>query len=85
MRHPRNFRHWLRSAQATSALCSGARARGLAAFASVRFRTCQWIEDEPSPDDACKCGRPVRGTGPWCAVHEVRVTRPVGPDKRDSE
>ena len=26
-----------------------------------RFAICQWIEGEPTADDACKCGRRVRG------------------------
>jgi hypothetical protein len=46
--------------------------------------TCQFIEGEPSRDDACKCGRPVHRAGsPWCAEHYRRVY--VRRDERDHD
>ena len=30
--------------------------------------TCQWIADEPSADDSCKCGKPTVN-GVYCAKH----------------
>ena len=41
----------------------------------VRFATCQWIDGEPRPDDACKCGQPVAEPGsPYCAAHARRAS-----------
>ena len=41
----------------------------------MKFRVCQYIEGEPSLDDACKCGAETDG-GPYCAAHKDRcVTR----------
>ena len=40
------------------------------------FRSCQWIEGEPSADDRCKCGRPVQpdeSNWPYCAEHLKRA------------
>lgn len=34
---------------------------------------CQWIEGEPSADDACKCGRPALVGRSWCPDHFARV------------
>ena len=41
-------------------------------------KLCQWIEDEPSADDCCKCGAPVTRTKdgarkPYCEEHEARA------------
>lgn len=36
---------------------------------SLRFKTCQWIEGQPTPDDSCKCGAPVVMGEPYCAAH----------------
>ncbi len=44
------------------------------------FLTCQWIADEPDPDDACKCGLPVAPGQPWCARHLARVYEPPTPE-----
>ena len=42
----------------------------------ARVTRCQWIEGEPTGDDACKCGgRAVEGTA-WCADHLARIWRP---------
>src|SRR5579862_4404553 len=35
--------------------------------------TCQWIEGEPSEDDACKCGRPSIPGRSYCAPHLARA------------
>jgi hypothetical protein len=41
----------------------------------ARLRDCQWIEGEPTMDDACKCGAPtVNGT--YCAEHVALCTVP---------
>lgn len=32
-------------------------------------KTCQWIEGEPGPDDACKCGACVLPGRPYCEAH----------------
>lgn len=40
-----------------------------------RFAICQWIEGEPTADDACKCGRRVRGGTVYCEQHEKRALR----------
>lgn len=39
-----------------------------------RKRGCQWIENEPSADDMCKCGAPIiKGAPyPYCEVHFLR-------------
>src|SRR3546814_2024279 len=37
----------------------------------ARFKTCQFIEGEPSTDDACKCGAPSIN-GVYCAEHLER-------------
>lgn len=42
----------------------------------ARFRTCQFIEGEPSMDDACKCGAPA-ADGVYCANHRERCSRPA--------
>lgn len=34
---------------------------------------CQWIENEPSPDDSCKCLAPTLPGSPWCAEHKARA------------
>jgi GcrA cell cycle regulator len=34
---------------------------------------CQWIEGEPSRDDGCKCGQPIRPGSPYCAAHGARA------------
>ena len=38
------------------------------------FRTCQWIEGEPTRDAAMCGARAVRDTS-WCAAHHARVFR----------
>ena len=40
-------------------------------------RQCQWIEAEPTGDDACKCLAPTAEGRPYCPDHQKRVT--VGP------
>jgi hypothetical protein len=42
------------------------------------MRTCQYISDEPSADDACKCGLPIAfdQRGNYCDAHRVLVTAP---------
>ncbi len=45
-------------------------------FSTGRFRTCQWIEDAPTPDDSCKCGAPVgAGRLVYCQAHQARASR----------
>lgn len=34
---------------------------------------CQWIESEPSRDDACKCGAPAIVGKPYCPSHQARA------------
>lgn len=36
---------------------------------------CQWIEGEPSADDACKCGAPALSGSSYCAEHHARCYR----------
>lgn len=31
---------------------------------------CQYIEGDPSPDDTCKCRKPVEPGSPYCAEHK---------------
>ena len=40
-------------------------------------RTCQFI-GVPSPDDACKCGKPVREGSPYCPTHHAVCYRSAG-------
>lgn len=42
-------------------------------FTGGPARRCQFIEGEPSPDDACKCGRAAEPGHSWCAAHLSRV------------
>jgi hypothetical protein len=47
-------------------------------------RSCQWIADEPSADDSCKCGDPVVGEPryPFCPAHLARaILPPDDPEK----
>jgi hypothetical protein len=41
--------------------------------------SCQWIEGEPSEDDACKCGKPAAAGRPYCPPHEARAYVRVDP------
>jgi len=41
--------------------------------AGMRFRSCQWIDGLPSPDDLCKCGAPTERGSPWCSQHGARI------------
>jgi len=45
-------------------------------MAQRRGPGCQWIEDEPSADDACKCGRPRTPARPYCRAHDKRAWTP---------
>lgn len=36
-------------------------------------RACQWIDGEPSADDACKCGEPTMPGVSYCAPHFKRA------------
>jgi hypothetical protein len=42
-------------------------------------RRCQWIAGEPSADDGCKCGRPVRPASSYCAAHHRRAWKAGSP------
>ena len=42
-------------------------------FTGPASKTCQWIDDDPSPDDACKCGAPCLPGVSYCAPHEARA------------
>ncbi len=46
-----------------------------------RTRACQWIEGQPSIDDACKCGARAEPGYPYCEPHLRRayVVRPPRP------
>jgi hypothetical protein len=37
------------------------------------LHTCQWIDGEPSADDACKCGAATVPGKPYCAAHWARA------------
>lgn len=39
------------------------------------LKGCQWIEGEPSADDACKCGMRRRPGSVYCWVHHRRAYR----------
>lgn len=45
--------------------------------AGARFHECQWISNEPSPDDACKCGAVTGESRVYCPAHEARAWRTV--------
>ncbi len=55
----------------------------------IQPRTCQWIEDEPTADDSCKCGAPLaRPADPrcsYCKKHEdIAYDRPAKqPEEED--
>ena len=34
----------------------------------VSFKTCQWIDGQPTKDDSCKCGQPAT-RGAYCDEH----------------
>lgn len=53
-----------------------ARAQIVALGEIARPRTCQWIDGEPSADDACKCGRPTIPGFSYCAPHVARAYQP---------
>lgn len=40
-------------------------------------RTCQFIPGVPSPNDACKCGEPVREGSPYCPTHHAICHKPA--------
>ncbi len=42
--------------------------------------TCQWIDGQPGPDDACKCARPVVPGQSWCAAHLAHAYDPPTPE-----
>lgn len=41
-------------------------------------RRCQWIEGDPSADEACKCGAPTQRGLPYCPRHAARAYQ-MGP------
>lgn len=52
---------------------------GFESFGPVRG--CQWIEGEPSEQDACKCGAPALPERPYCRKHcEVAYVRGAAGD-----
>lgn len=54
----------------------------------LRFRTCQFIEGDPSPDESCKCGKGVVPGTAYCPDHLNRTrTREADedPDEEDVE
>lgn len=46
-------------------------------FTGGGFRTCQWIDGEPSRDDSCKCGKPAATGSSYCDDHLARAYRPT--------
>jgi len=42
-------------------------------FTGPAPRRCQWIEGEPSAEDACKCGQPSVEGRPYCSEHTARA------------
>ena len=48
------------------------------------FRTCQFIECEPSADDSCKCGAPTMPGSAYCQAHFERCYIPP-PQKEAAE
>ena len=55
------------------ALCATQEWRGAGVLeaAHARRNICQYIAGEPTGDDNCKCGRPVRKGGVYCLDHHV--------------
>lgn len=56
------------------------------------FRTCQWIEGEPTRQqirehgsDAFKCGAPVREGSPYCPEHHLRCHIQRAADNDDGQ
>lgn len=47
-------------------------AMGAGFQAEMRWKGCQWIEGEPTADDACKCMAPVQRGLPYCPAHAKR-------------
>lgn len=39
-------------------------------------RKCQWIEGQPTPDDSCKCLKPVKEGSAYCPEHHRRCWSP---------
>ena len=68
-------------AKKRAAVFGGAMVRGQLISAPLRPLTslgpapkhCQWIESEPSANDACKCGAPVLPEFSYCAEHVYRA------------
>ena len=46
------------------------------------FRTCQWIEGAPGPDERCKCGAPAVPGAPYCTEHQARAWQGVKASER---
>lgn len=42
---------------------------------------CQWIEDEPTLDDSCKCMKPVQPGSSYCQAHHARCYDKVRTEK----
>lgn len=52
---------------------------GLADLARLGRQACHWPIGDPAAADFGFCGRPVLGTGPYCADHHRRAYRGAGP------
>jgi hypothetical protein len=50
-----------------------------------RFRTCQFIEGDPSPDESCKCGATVVPGTAYCPDHLERTRTREAADDPDEE
>lgn len=48
----------------------------MAKVGATRIEKCQWIEGNPSHDEACKCGEPVGDKRPYCDRHWRRAFVP---------
>lgn len=47
---------------------------------SELFNKCQWIQDEPSRDDSCKCMAPTEGRL-YCMIHSILAYPINGPGR----
>ena len=39
----------------------------------ARPKQCQWIQNEPTANDSCKCGARTVAESSYCAEHEARA------------
>ncbi len=49
----------------------------MAAVGRFHSGACQWIENDPSADDTCKCGAPTGASRVYCSEHEGKAWCPA--------